>query len=458
MTASVTSTVPDAAARGPRAAATLTLVAGMLGFFMTTIDVSAVNVGLATMARDLGATMSGLQWVVDGYTLMFAALLLSAGALSDRIGARRAFAAGVTAFTLASVACGAAPGLDVLIGARFVQGCAAAVMIPSSLALVRQVFDDPARRARGVALWTTAGSCAVAAGPVIGGLLISAWSWRGIFAINIPAGLIALALLSRVPGSPRLPARLDLGGQITAVLALGGLTYAMIEGGAASWGTPRVLAAIAVTVVAGAAFWRIESRTAEPVVPPALLRGRRPVTVLATGFAINAGWYGTVFLVALYAQQVRGASALVAGLMFVPMAVGIMVMNLASPRLAARSGPRLTLVVGLLVTIAGLLGLLWVGSAPQAALLLIPVGVVGLAVPTLIMIMLDSVPASQAGVAGGVLNAVRQVGSAVGVALFGALVGGHGSFLSGMRVSLVISAVLVAAATLAVTVGFRTSP
>ena len=432
----------------------LTLAAGMLGFFMITIDVSAVNVALATMGRDLHAAIAGLQWVVDGYTLMFAALLLSAGALSDRIGARRAYASGVAGFTLASIACGAAPGLGILTGARFVQGCAAAVMLPSSLALVRQAFDDPARRARGIALWTVAGSVAVAAGPVIGGLLVSEWSWRGIFLINVPAGLAALALLVRVPRSPRLPAGLDLGGQLAAVLALGGLTYAMIEGGAAGYGAPRVLAAFAVAIAAAVAFLWLESRAAAPAVPLSLFRGRAALVVLGSGFAVNASWYGIVFVMGLYVQQVRGVSALAAGLMFVPMALCIMATNMASPRLAARYGPAVPLVAGMLVTVAGLVGLAWAGPVWRTALLLIPFGIVGLSIPTLITAMLESMPASQAGLAGGVLNACRQVGSAIGVALFGGLLSG-GSFRGGMVASLMISAVLLSAAAAANAAVFR---
>jgi len=441
------------ATRRPVASPALTLAAGMFGFFIVSIDVSAVNVALATMGHELHAATSGLQWVVDGYTLMFAALLLSAGALSDRIGARQAYGGGVAAFTLASIASGAAPDLGPLIGARFIQGCAAAVMLPSSLALVRQAFGDPVRRAKAIALWMLAGSTAIAAGPVIGGLLVTVWSWRGIFLINVPAGIAALALLSRIPRSPRLPAGLDLGGQAAAILALGGLTYAMIEGGASGYGSPRVLAALAVAVSSAAAFARVESRVATPVVPLGLFRGRAALTILGTGFAINAAWYGVVFVMGLYAQQVLGASALAAGLMFFPMAIGIMISNLASPRMAARYGPRVPLVTGMVVTVAGLIGLLWAGSVWRTALLLIPFGVVGLALPTLTSILLDYVPSPQAGLAGGVLNASRQVGSAVGVALFGSLVGS--SFRSGMAASLLISAVLLAAAAVANAVVFR---
>jgi DHA2 family methylenomycin A resistance protein-like MFS transporter len=442
-------TTGAAPSRGERA----TLAAGMFGFFMITIDVSAVNVALATMGRELHTATDGLQWVVDGYTLMFAALLLSAGALSDRIGARRAYACGLTGFTLASVACGAAPSLSVLTGARFVQGCAAAVMLPSSLALVRQAFDDPARRARGIALWTTAGSLAVAAGPALGGVLVSAWSWRGIFLINVPAGLAALVLLTRVPRSPRLDTGLDLGGQATAIVALGGLTYAMISGGAHGYTTPPVLAAFTVAVVAAAAFLTIESRVPAPVVPLRLFRHRAALTVLASGFSINTAWYGIVFVMGLYVQQVKGASALAAGLMFVPMAIGIMITNLASHKLAARSGPAVPLVAGLVLTVGGLIGLLWAGSVTQTAVLLIPFGLVGLAIPILITTLLEHVPAAQAGLAGGVLNASRQMGSAMGVALFGGLVSGS-SFHDGMVTSLLISAVLLTAAAVANAVTF----
>jgi DHA2 family methylenomycin A resistance protein-like MFS transporter len=424
----------------------------MFGFFMITIDVSAVNVALATMGKELHATTAGLQWVVDGYTLMFAALLLSAGALSDRIGARRAYVIGITGFTLASVACGAAPSLGVLTGARFVQGCAAAMMLPSSLALIRQAFSDPASRARGVALWTTAGSFAVAAGPAIGGVLVSTWSWRGIFLINVPAGVAALALLAGVPRSPKLPAGLDLPGQLTALLALGGFTYAIISG-ASGYTSPRALVAFAVCLIAAVAFLVVESRASSPVVPLELFRGIAPLTVVGTGFAINVAWYGIVFVMGLYVQQVRGASALAAGLMFVPMAIGIMIANLCSHRLAARSGPAAPLVIGLVVTAVALVGLLWAGSVWQTALLMIPFGLVGLSIPTLITILLEHVPAAQAGLAGGVLNASRQMGSATGVALFGGLL--TGSFHSGMVTSLVISACLLALAAVANAVTFR---
>ncbi len=189
--------------------------------------------------------MSGLQWVVDAYTLAFAALMLSTGAFADRAGASQAYALGTALFTLASAACGLAPSLPALIGARVVQGVAAAVVLPASLALVRQAYPGPGRRARAVATWAAGGSVAVALGPVAGGALTTVWDWRGIFFINLPLGAVALALLLRAPRSERRPAPLDLPGQLTAVVALTALTFAVIEGGTAG--------VAALVVAAGAA-------------------------------------------------------------------------------------------------------------------------------------------------------------------------------------------------------------
>jgi MFS family permease len=201
---------------------------------MITLDAVIVNIALPSIRHELGGGIAGLQWVVDGYTLMFAALLLSAGALSDRAGARRAFAAGLSVFVVASAACGLAPSLGALVGARFAQGAAAAVMMPSSMALISQAYGDPAQRARAVAVWAMGGAAAASSGPVLGGLLTMV-TWRMIFFINLPAGALGLLLLARTQRSPRRPVPFDWAGQATAVLAMGGLTYGAIEAGAVPW-------------------------------------------------------------------------------------------------------------------------------------------------------------------------------------------------------------------------------
>ncbi|MEU0075312.1 MFS transporter [Streptomyces sp. NPDC006332] len=425
---------------GPRSpSSALTLTASLLGFALICLDASVVNVALPAIGSSLDAGMSGLQWVVDAYTLAFAALMLSTGAFSDRAGASRAYALGTTVFTLASVACGLAGNLPTLIGARVVQGVAAAVVLPASLALVRQAYTDPARRARAVALWAAGGSAAVALGPVAGGALTTAWDWRGIFFVNLPVGALILALLLRAPRSERRPAPLDLPGQVTAVLALTALAFAVIEGGTAGW------AAGAVAVVAAIAFLRIEARTPHPVVPLGLFRDRTVVATVAAGAAVSVAFYSMVFVFSLFFQQVQGRSALAAGLTFLPMTGLIAVTNVVAGKLAGRHGPRLPMLVGQGLAVAGLLGLLYVDAGTPTALvavLLVPMALgCALTVPPLTAAMMDAVPAERAGLAAGMLNAARQVSGGLGIAVFGALV--SDGFVGGMRLSLAISAALL---------------
>ncbi|MFF5755406.1 MFS transporter [Streptomyces longwoodensis] len=418
----------------------LALTAGLLGFTLVCLDASVVNVALPAISSSLGGGMSGLQWVVDAYTLAFAALMLSTGAFSDRAGASRAYALGTAVFTLASAACGLAPGLPSLIGARVVQGVAAAVVLPASLALVRQAYPDPARRARAVAAWAAGGSAAVALGPVAGGVLTSAWDWRAIFFVNLPVGAAILLLLLRAPRSERRPAPLDLPGQVTAVVALTALTFAVIERGVTG------AVALAVAVVAGAVFFRVEARGPHPVVPLGLFRDRTVAVAVATGAAVSVAFYSVVFVFSLYFQQVRGLGPLAAGLAFLPMTGLIAVVNVVAGKLAGRFGPRLPMVVGQWVAVAGLLLLLSVGAdtpAPLVAVALVPLALgCALTVPPLTAAMMDAVPAERAGLAAGVLNAARQVAGGLGIAVFGTLVAD--GFATGMRLSLAIAAVLLA--------------
>ncbi|WP_335973313.1 MFS transporter [Streptomyces sp. CA2R106] len=440
---------PSPAGSSPR----LTLVAAVIGFFLVTLDTSVVNVALPAMGRELHGGLSALQWVVDGYTLAFASLMLSTGALSDRVGASRAFAVGAAVFTAASVACGLAPDLALLVAARVVQGSAAAVVLPSSLALVRQAFPDARRRARAIAVWAAGGSIAVALGPVAGGALTTAWSWRAVFFVNLPVGAAALALSTRVARSPRRPAPLDLPGQATAVVALAALTYAVIEGGAAG------AVAGAAGVLALAVFLRVEARHPHPVVPLGLFRNGAAATAIASGAAVTFGFFGGVFVLSLFFQQVRGESALTAGLMFLPMTLVISVMNVLSGRITDRHGPGVPMLVGQGGAVVGLLVLLPVGAGTPAvltAVAMVPLSLgAALAVPALTAAAMGAVPGERAGMAAGVLNAGRQVAGAFSVAVFGALVGDGTHFVAGMRRGLLIAAVLLAAAALATAYGLR---
>jgi len=457
------------AGQQPATRSVIVLLASLLGFFMLSLDSTAVNVALAGIERTLGGSTAGLQWVIDAYTLMFAALLISAGAISDRIGAKCLYAIGLAAFLASSAACGLAPTLGFLIGGRAVQGSAAAVMLPASLALVRQAYGNPARRAKAIAVWAVGGTVAMAGGPVAGGALTSGLSWRAIFFLNLPAGVVAVALLARAPRSPLRAAPLDPAGQVTAVVALAALTFGVIEGGQSGFGRPAVLGCLVLAAVAMAAFVVAETRAAHPMVPLALFRSRAVSVCVGIGFAVNVAFYGMIFVLSLYYQRVLGQSAVLAGLEFLPMTALLPVANLASARLGTRFGPALAIKAGLVVSVLGLLGmlsllsLLAASGGPDRVLLaaaLVPAGTgLGFAVPSVIVVLLEAIPADQAGMAAGLLNSSRQVGGTLAVAVFGALIAHRTSFLPGMRASVLIAVVVLAvAAAAAVTLPRGSSP
>jgi DHA2 family methylenomycin A resistance protein-like MFS transporter len=440
---------PGYTAAGDPAAARAALTAAVLGFFAITLDALVVNVALPSIRHDLGGGITGLQWVVDGYTLMFAALLLSAGSLSDRVGARRAFGTGMAVFVVASAACSVAPDLGVLIAARLLQGAGAAVMMPSSLTLIREAYPDQVRRGRAIGVWTVAGAVAAGAGPVAGGAL-NLVSWRMIFFINLPVGAVALFFLARAGRSPRREVPFDWAGQILVVLAMSALTYGVIEVGADGFGAWDVQVALAGSVAALAAFIAVQARAAHPMVPLDLFRSRTVVIASGTGFAFMTGFYGTVFLYSIYLQQSRGLSPLATGLVFVPSSVASVFGSPLSARLAERFGPRVPIVGGMVIMGLGLAVLAAVtASAPVwlLAVLRIPVGICGpLAMQPTTVVLLESVPAHRSGVASSVFNTSRQLGGALAVAVFGALLATRGQLLDGVRESMVIAAAVAFAA------------
>jgi DHA2 family methylenomycin A resistance protein-like MFS transporter len=440
--------------RGTPVPARLALAAALLGFFMICLDATAVNVALPAIGRSLHGATDGLQWVLDGYMVPFAALLISAGAVSDRAGARRMLGWGLVVFTAASAGCGLAPALWALIGCRIVQGCAAAVTLPASLSLVRQAFGEPAARARAVAVWSSGGAAAIAAGPVLGGILTSAAGWRAIFFINLPVGAVTLAMAARAPRSPRLAAPLDLVGQAMAVLGLAALAFGVISGGADGFASTASLAALGVAVLASAAFIFVESKARQPMVPLALLRSRPVAACLLIGFSINVAFYGIAFVLGLYFQRVLGESAVTAGMLFLPMTGLLTVASLASARVSARWGHQLPLRLGLSTSTLGMVLLVLMRGRTGMEIALVPAGAgLGFALPSLTFLLLDSLPAAQAGLAGGLFNAARQTGGALAVAVFGALI--SISFSAGMRQALLISVALLAASTAAAFAVFR---
>ncbi len=413
------------------------------------MDISIVNVALARIRDELGGGVTGQQWIIDGYTLLFAALLLFAGNLSDRIGAKFALVWGIVVFGLASAGCAAAPTTAILIAARCVQGVGAAVMLPASMALVREAFPDPARRSSALGVWAVGGAVAALVGQPLGGLLTSV-DWRWVFTINLPvcAGMLAFLLLVRK--SPTRPARFDWAGQALAVVALATLVYGLIEGGHLGFGEPAVVAALLVAVGSLIGFVVVQARGRHPMMPLSLFANHGFRLALPVGFAFMVGNYGNVFVISLYLQQRLGLSPLHAGLAFLPSAVFAIAGNLASGVVTNRFGARVPVVAGLVSMAAGLAALLFtasVGSELVTAICLIPIGAGGsLAMPSVTSVVLEGVPGEQAGTASAVFNTFRQVGGAVAIAVFGALIADPDTFLHGLRLSLGIAAVLVLAA------------
>jgi DHA2 family methylenomycin A resistance protein-like MFS transporter len=376
---------------------------------------------------------------------MFAGLLLWAGGLGDRLGARRVFQAGLTVFTAASAACGLAPTVGVLISTRLVQGLGAALLVPASLALLQAAYTDRASRARAVGVWGGIAGLAAAAGPTVGGLLAFAVSWRAVFLLNVPFGLMALALTAYcVPAPPsRGEHGLDSLAQGAGVIALGALTLALIEVGERGWTNSLVLAALAVFPLAFAAFLLLERRAEGPMLPLGLFV--RPTFSGATliGLLINLGFYGQLFVVGLYFQQVRGYSPLTAALALLPETVVVPIASALSGRLTGRVGPRPTILIGLSLGGVGLLGLLVAGAHTSYALLVAPLVAAGFGMaftmPAVTTAVVEAAPARQAGVASGVINASRQVGGLIGVALLGALVNDRVAFLPGLHAAALIA-------------------
>jgi MFS transporter, DHA2 family, methylenomycin A resistance protein len=432
--------------------ASLTLAAMSLGYGVVQLDVTIVNTALHAIGSSLGGGVAELQWVVTAYTIAFAAFILTAGALGDRIGAKRIFMAGFALFTAASVACALAPNAAILIAARAVQGLAAAILVPNSLALLSHAYTEDKARGRAVGIWAAGASLALTAGPFVGGALITLVGWRAIFLVNLPIGLAGLWLTWRYASeTTRSPKReVDLPGQVAAIAALGSLAAAIIEGRAMGWEKPFVLTGFAASAALALLFvWR-EARAPQPMLPLSLFRQPMFAATSLVGLLVNVAIYGLIFVLSLYFQQVNGLSAFATGLAFVPMMGAVLPVNLISPRVTERIGAPATITAGAVLSASGCLAILgiqpdtsyWAICAPLIAM---STGL-GLLVPPLTSALLGSVEKSRSGIAAGVLNATRQTGSVLGVALFGSLVGQSSTFMTGLHASLVISAGVLLAA------------
>jgi len=443
-----------------RFAKPLTLAAMSLGYGVVQLDVTIVNTALNSIGSALGGGVSELQWVVSTYTIAFASFILTAGALGDRIGAKKVFMAGFTVFTAASLACALAPTSVFLIAARAVQGLGAAILVPNSLALLSHAYPDDKERGRAVGTWAAGASLALTAGPLVGGGLIVLFGWRSIFLVNLPIGLVGLWLTWRyATDTTRTQHELDLPGQAAAIGLLGILAGAIIEGGRVGWSNIWVLAGFVAFAALTALFLLQERRARQPMLPLSLFAHRMFALTSGVGLLVNVAFYGLIFVLSLYFQQIDGWSPLATGLAFVPMMGAVLPVNLVAPRLTERFGAPAVIAAGALIAAAGCLALLGIARDTSywaiCAQLLAMGGGLGMLVPPLTSTLLGSVEKSRSGVAAGVLNSTRQTGSVLGVALFGSLIGQSHAFLFGAHAALMISALLLIGAAVTIAIGGR---
>ena len=437
----------------------LTLAVMSLGYGVVQLDVTIVNVATTSIGNSIGGAIEALQWVVSAYTIAFAAFILTAGALGDRIGAKRVFMTGFAIFTLASLACAVAPNLPFLIVGRALQGFGAAVLVPNSLALLNHAYPGEQERGHAVSIWAAGASLALTAGPLVGGGLIAIAGWRSIFLVNLPLGIAGLLLAWRYTNEtpPSAQRQIDLAGQLAATVALGSLAGAIIESGALGWKSPIVLGAFALFVIASAIFLVVEAKAAQPMLPLTLFKNRTFSSTALVGLLINIAFYGLIFVLSLFFQQANGLSVLQTGLAFVPMMGAVFFPNLIAARVATRIGAANTIALGAGIAAASALALLRIDHDTQYGAAAVQImamgGGLGLLVPPLTSTLLGSVERSRSGVASGVLNAMRQTGSVLGVALLGSLAGVAGGLVTGLHLALGVAAAFLAASAVVILVG-----
>lgn len=397
-------------------------IAACLGFVVVLIDVSVVNVALDALRAAFRADVTGLQWVVNAYALVFASSLLMAGALGDRFGAKRVFMAGYAIFTLASIGCGIAQSLHALIVWRLIQGVGASLLVPNSLSVLRQAYQDATARSRAIGWWGAGGGIALAAGPVLGGLLVATCGWRSIFLVNVPVGVIGIWMSRRyAPDSDAQAGRsLDFCGQIAGALALATLTFALTEASGLGWNSPAILGAFVLCIGFGALFIWLEARNPAAILPLALFSDRTVGSTTIIGMIANLVFYGIVFTFSLLFQSIWHLTPERTGLAFLPMMAILMAMNIFAGRLVGRIGVRALTATGLLISAVGYLLMLPALAAHSYWLLVLPMLLAGsgiaLTIPTITNAMLAVVCGSQSGIASGLLNAARQVGGVMRVA------------------------------------------
>ncbi|QIS21169.1 MFS transporter [Nocardia terpenica] len=423
------------------------------GMFLVLLDVTIVNVALPSIGHGLRSDVAMLQWVVDGYVVAIAGLLLAGGTIGDRIGHRRVLLAGFAIFGAASLVCALAPSVGVVIAGRVVQGVGGALLLPGTMAVIVEAFPERGEQARALGTWAAFSSLALPAGPLLGGFLVGWFGWRPVFWINVPLTAIAIAAILLVvpdrPGDRR--GRLDVTGLAGFVVGLVGFVFTVISAGHRA-GLPVVGVSALVTVLALSAAAMSSSRSDHPVLPLDLLRRKEFLSSNVVALTMNTIFNGTLFVGMLYLQDVRHFSPIVAGVTVLPMAIPLVVLAPVSGRITARSGPRTAVGLGCAIAAAGSLLLIGVQATAGIGWLLAGFGLLGggagLATAAAVAAVVRATPPDRAGLATGMSNTSRQIGTASGVAVFGAVAGAPtgGHFVGGIHALSVAAAVAWVAA------------
>jgi EmrB/QacA subfamily drug resistance transporter len=438
-----------------------TLVGVALATFMTFLDNNVVNVALPSIQRDLHLSISGLEWIVSSYILVFSGLMLAGGRLADVYGRRRVFVAGIALFTGASLLAGLAGSEQVLLIARVLQGIGAAASIPSTLAIISSTFPDSRERSRAVGVWSAVSALALALGPFTGGFVSERWDWGWIFLINVPVGVATIAIMlgSMRESRDAVRRRLDVPGLVSSAVALFAVTYALIEGHDRGWTSALILGSFALAAVAGTAFVVIESRTADPMVDLSLFRDRTFSGGAGAMILWGFGVMGVYFFTALYLQNVLGFSPTEAGAAFIPMALMMVAIAPVAGPLARRLGTHVTVALGLTLNVVGLVMVAFVGEHGHFMDLMPAFVAFGVGSGLTMMPLNDAIigvlPPGRSGAASAVLNAAREVSGLLGVTIVGAILTSRQSavlrggatpvhaFVSGYQFALLIASAIV---------------
>ena len=448
--AAPTETVPPqhSPASGTASRAAKAAFAGIVaGNFMVLLDATILNVALPDLKTHLHASAAALPWTVDAYTVVFAGLMLASGAVADRFGARRVYQSAVALFGLISLLCALAPNAAGLIAGRALLGSAAAGMVPASLALLAGLYPDAKERMKAVGAWAALSGIGLAVGPVLGGALVAAGGWRLVFVVNPPLALVSWFLVRGLVSHPaEQRKKFDVPGLVLFTVALCALTYGLVDAGTRGWGTPAALVALAIAVLAAVAVAFVERRAETPVLPPELLRLGRVRSNLVTAVAANYIFYGLLYSVSLWLEETRHLSPAMTGVAFLPMMVPLCILPFLTSRLAHRFGARPMVMVAMVADIG--VGALLFTVGAHSSLAVVTVAQVLMAVATTMTIpsitadMAVATPRPLAATGQGALNAARQTGSALGVAILGTLSGMHAAGIAmaaGALITLVLT-------------------